>query len=98
MDEAIPYGTVQEVHFYARTLLNQKQTQEAVKVFRMNYDKFPNVFTTNVGLARAYSATGDYKKALQYMKTALPLAPDEGNKTSVTAMIRKLEEGKDVNQ
>jgi tetratricopeptide (TPR) repeat protein len=98
MDEAIPYGTVLEVHFYARTLLNQKQSQEAVKVFKMNYDKFPNVFTTNVGLARAYSATGDYKKALQYMKAALPLAPDEGNKTSVTSMIQKLEAGKDVNQ
>ena len=98
MEEAIPYGTVQEVHFYARTLLNQKQTQEAVKVFKMNYDKFPHVFTTNVGLGRAYSATGDYKKALQYMKAALPLAPDDGNKTSVAAMIQKLEEGKDVNQ
>ncbi len=98
MDEAIPYGTVQDVHFYARTLLNQKQVEEAVKVFKMNYDKFPNVYTTNVGLGRAYSATGDYKKALQYMKAALPLAPDEGNKTSVTAMIKKLEEGKDVNQ
>jgi hypothetical protein len=98
MEEAIPFGTVLEVHFYARTLLNQKQLQEAVKVFKMNYDKFPNVYTTNVGLGRAYSATGDYKKALQYIKAALPLAPDEVNKTSVTAMIQKLEEGKDINQ
>lgn len=97
MEEAIPFGTVTEVHFYARTLLNQKQTADAVKIFKMNYDKFPNVYTTNVGLGRAYSATGDFKKALQYMKAALPLAPDEVNKTSVTAMIKKLEEGKDVN-
>ena len=98
MEEAIPYGTAQEVHFYGRSLLTQKQTQEAVKVFKMNYDKFPNVYTTNVGLGRAYSATGDYTKALQYMKSALPLAPDEVNKTSVMSMIQKLEQGKDVNQ
>jgi tetratricopeptide (TPR) repeat protein len=98
MEEAIPYGTVQEVHFYARTLLNQKQAQEAVKVFKMNYEKFPNVYTTNVGLGRAYSATGDFKKALVYMKAALPLAPDEGNKSNVSAMIKRLEGGKDVNQ
>ena len=65
---------------------------------KMNYDKFPGVYTTNVGLGRAYSATGDFKKALQYMKAALPQAPDELNKNSVTAMIKKLEEGKDVNQ
>ncbi len=97
MDEAIPYGTVQEVHFYARTLLNQKQLKEAVRVFKLNYNKSPNVYTTNVGLGRAYSASGDYKKALQFMKAALPLAPDEGNITNVKAMILKLEEGKDVN-
>ena len=98
MDEAIPFGTVQDVHFYGRTLLNQKQTEEAVRVFKLNYEKFPNVYTTNVGLGRAYSATGDFKKALQYMKAALPLAPDEGNKASVTGMIKKLEEGRDINQ
>ncbi len=98
MEEAIPFGTVQEVHFYARTLLNQKQVQEAVKVFKMNYEKFPNVYTTNVGLGRAYSATGDFKKALVYIKAALRLAPDEGNKSSVSAMIKKLEGGTDINQ
>jgi hypothetical protein len=64
----------------------------------LNYDKFPNVFTTNVGLGRAYSASGDFKKALQYMRAALLSAPDEGNKSNVSAMIKKLEEGKDINQ
>ncbi len=98
MEEAIPFGTVMEVHQYARTLLGQKETQEALKIFKMNYDKYPNIFVTNVGLGRAYSASGDYKKALQYMKAALPQAPDDLNKTSVSAMIKKLEEGKDVNQ
>lgn len=98
MEEAIPFGTVNEVHQYGRTLLRQNQVQEAFKIFKMNYDKFPNVFTTQVGLGRAYSAMGDYKKALQHMKAALPLAPDEGNKSNVSAMIKKLEEGKDVNQ
>lgn len=98
MEEAIPFGTVTEVHFYARTLLTQKDVPEAIKIFKMNYDKFPNVYTTNVGLGRAYSAGGDFKKALQYMKAAFPLASDEVNKNSVNTMIKKLEEGKDINQ
>jgi tetratricopeptide (TPR) repeat protein len=96
MEEAVPMGTMLEVHFYARTLLNMKMPQEALKVFKMNYDKFPNVFTTNVGLGRAYSAVGEYRKALQYMKAALPQSPDETNKGRVENMIKKLEEGKDV--
>ena len=97
MEEAVPMGTMIEVHFYGRTLLNMKLKQDALKVFKMNYDKFPNVFTTNVGLGRAYSSAGEYKKALQYMKAALPQSPDETNKGRVESMIQKLEEGKDVN-
>jgi len=98
MEEATPMGSVAEVHQYGKTLLAMKQIPDAVKVFKANYDKFPNVFTTNVGLARAYSATGDYKRALGYMKTALPQAPDGLNKTNAENMIKKLEEGKDINQ
>jgi uncharacterized protein HemY len=98
MEEAVPFGTMAEVHQYARTLLSQKETQDAFKVFKMNYEKFPNVFMTNVGMGRGYSATGDFKKALQYMKAALPQATDDINKTSVGNMIQKLEEGKDINR
>jgi uncharacterized protein HemY len=97
IEEAIPFGTMAEVHQYARTFLSQKEVQDAFKIFKMNYEKFPDVFTTNVGMGRGYSATGDFKKALQYMKAALLQAPDDLNKTNVTNMIKKLEEGKDIN-
>ena len=97
MQEAIPIGNVTEVHYYGRTLLTMKRNEEALKVFKFNYEKNPNVFTTNVGMARGYSAVGDYKKALTYMKAALPQAPDDLNKTSVEEMIKKLEARQDVN-
>lgn len=97
MQEALPFGTVTDVHYYGRTLLGMKQVDEAFKVWKANYEKFPNEFTTNVGMGRAYSAMGNYKKALGYMKAALPQSPNEFNKTNVESMIKKLEEGKDVN-
>jgi hypothetical protein len=97
MEEAIPMGTVTDVHFYARQLQGMKQLDEAVKVFKANYDKYPNQYITNIGMGRAYSAKGDYKKALTYMEAALKQAPDEGSKNNVQAMIAKLKEGKDVN-
>lgn len=97
MDEAIPMGNMIELHQYGRRLIAMKQPQDALKVFKTNYDKNPNQFTTNVGLGRAYSAVADYKKALIYMQAALAQAPDELNKNSVETMIKKLEEGKDVN-
>ena len=97
MDEAIPMGSMLDVHFYGRTLLNMKQVDEAFKVLKANAEKYPNVFTTNMGMGRAYSAMGNYKKALGYMKAALAQAPSDMNKITVEAMIKKLEEGKDVN-
>ena len=97
MQEAVPLGTVTDVHYYGRTLLGMKQVDEAFKVYKANYEKFPNEFTTNVGMGRAYSAMGNYKKALTYMKAALPQSPNEFNKSNVETMIKKLEEGKDVN-
>jgi tetratricopeptide (TPR) repeat protein len=96
-DEALPMGAIFELHQYARTLLTTKKPKEALDVFLLNYKKNPDVFTTNVGLGRGYSATGDYKKSLSYMKKALQQAPDELNKTSVQTAIRKLENNTDIN-
>jgi len=98
MDEAVPLGNMLDVHYYGRTLLNQNQPKEAFSVFKTNYDKHPEEFTTNVGMARAYSSLADYKKALPYLKKALPKSPDEMNKTRVQEMIAKLEKGEDINK
>jgi hypothetical protein len=98
MLEAIPMGTPIEVHSYGRQLLNQKMTQDAFKIFKMNYDKHPENYYTHVGLGRAYSAMGEYKKALALMKSAIErVGTDAAAKANITAMIEKLEKGQDVN-
>ncbi|HEV2355824.1 MAG TPA: DUF2911 domain-containing protein [Puia sp.] len=97
MKEALPMGTVQEVHQYARQLLGQKRTKEALEAFQGNYDRHPNEFTTNMGLARGYSANGDYKKALDYLRKAQAQAPDKLNKDNIDKLIPIVEQGKDFN-
>jgi len=97
MKDALPMGTVLQIHTYARQLLQQKKSKEAFDVFKINYDKYPNEFTAQVGMARGYSAVGDYKKALAYAQKALPQAPDKGNKDNVEKMIKTLQDGKDIN-
>jgi tetratricopeptide (TPR) repeat protein len=97
MKQALPNASMTEVHQYGRQLLTQKKNKEALEIFKSNYDKNPNQFTTLMGLVRGYSANGDYKNALKYANQALPLAPDTNNKNNVTAMIEKLKQGKDVN-
>jgi len=97
MKEAIPLGKINEIHAYGRQLLQQKRTKEAFDVFQLNYNKFPNQFTTNMGMTRGYSGIGNYKKALEFAQKALPQAPDAFNKTNVEKMITQLKEGKDIN-
>ncbi|MGZ3885073.1 MAG: DUF2911 domain-containing protein [Bacteroidia bacterium] len=97
MRVAMGMGSMMELHQYGRQLLSQKKAKEALEVFQLNAKKNPKQFTTYAGLARGYSAVGDYKTALNNAKAALPLAPNEVNKSSVEDMIRKLEKGTDVN-
>ena len=97
MKKALPTASMFEVHQYGRQLLTQKKSKEALDVFKSNFDKNPNQFTTLMGLVRGYSANGEYKTALKYANQALALAPDTNNKNNVTTMIDKLKQNKDVN-
>ncbi len=92
-----PTATVMQVHMFGRQLINQNKKNEAMKIFQINAEKHPNDFTTLVGLARGYSAIGDYKKAMSYVETALPKAPNDINKKSMESALVKLKEGKDIN-
>jgi hypothetical protein len=96
MKKALPYANMNEIHQYGRQLIGLKKNKEALEVFKMNFQKNPNQFTTLIGLARGYSANADYKNALKYMTQALPLSPVQ-QKAGVEGMIEKLKEGKDVN-
>lgn len=91
-------SNMQELHNYARTLLRNKKPAEALEAFKLNGQRNPNVFTTNMGLMRGYSANGDFKNALRYAKAALPQAPDKVNKDALEKFIPMLEAGKDINQ
>ena len=94
MNTAMENATVLELHSYGRQLLNEKKLPEALAVFQKNYDKNKGAWPTNGGMMRIWSAMGDYKKALEFAKTALAQAPDEQNKKFLEGAIKTLGEGK----
>ncbi|GAB2586924.1 DUF2911 domain-containing protein [Spirosoma areae] len=96
MAEAMPMGNLNELHQYGRSLLAQKRNQEAFAVFKVNYNKNPNQFTTNMGMSRALVAIGKPKDALPYLQAALPQAPNPLNKANVEAMLKAISDGKPV--
>lgn len=98
MKKALPYGNEFEVHQYARQLLAAKKYPEALAIFKMNYDVHPGIYITTGGLARGYSAVGNYTEALKYAQLALPLAPPGAAKAAMEKAIETLKAGKDMNQ
>ena len=101
MDEAIKLdgATVFAIHGYGRQLIGADKDKEALEVFKYNQKKNGNVWPTNYGLARGYSAIGNYKTALKYLKIAKGKVPANasGNIPIIDQNIEKLENGEDIN-
>ena len=78
-------------------LIAAGEADQAVEVFEYNAEKHPDTWPVNYGLARGYSAQGEYRKALRYLRKALENAPNEPNRNAVQQNIEKLENGEDIN-
>ncbi|WP_153801174.1 DUF2911 domain-containing protein [Foetidibacter luteolus] len=94
MNTAMEQASAIELHGYGRQLLAENKLAEALAVFQKNYDKNKGAWPTNMGMMRVYSAMGNYKKALEYAKAALPQAPEAQTKQFLETAIKTLAEGK----
>lgn len=101
MDIAIKEPTAQalQLHAYGRQLIAAGDKDKALEIFLYNHKTNSGAWPTNYGLARGYSAQGDYKKAIKYLKIALTKVPanDTQNPPLIEANIKKLEKGEDIN-
>ncbi len=99
MDQAIalPNALPVEIHQYGRQLQVQGKQAEAMAVFQKNAKRYGDAWPIHVGLARGYSAAGDYQTALTHAEKALTQAPDDLNRNALTAAIATLKAGKDMN-
>ncbi len=97
MEEALPLGTVFQVHGYGRQLIAQGKHDEALEIFKWNAKAHKGTWPVHYGLARGYSALGDNKSTVKHLKIALENAPAQANKDRVAANIAKAEKGEAIN-
>jgi len=99
MNDALKVGSVTQVHQYGRQLITAGKPDRALEVFKLNAEMHPNTWPVNYGLARGYSAVGDYKAALEVLLQAQKEIPagDAVNATAVSANIEKLKRGQNIN-
>jgi len=94
---ALDKGSALQLYFYARQLQGEKKQAEAFSIFRANAKKFPDYWTSHVGLARVYSGQGDFDNALKEMQLALTTAPDN-NKANLQNYVKRLQAKEDINR
>ena len=54
-NKALEKASAQQLYFYGRQLQGEKKQEEAFAIYRSNAKKFPDDWTTHLGLARIYS-------------------------------------------
>ncbi|MEM7583062.1 MAG: DUF2911 domain-containing protein [Acidobacteriota bacterium] len=96
MVKAMDMGNAGQIHNYARQLLGQGKTEQALVAFKKNVAKHPETWFVELGLARAYSAVGDFDNAVKNMKIAHGKAPEQ-QKQYVQGLVEQLQNKVDIN-
>jgi len=95
--KALERGSALQLYFYGRQLQGEKKQEEAFAIFRSNAQKFPDYWTSHLGLARVYSGQGDFDNAVKEVQTALTTAPDS-NKSNLQNYVKRLQSKDDINR
>ena len=70
---------------------------EALAIFRSTAKKFPDFWTSHMGMARVYSAQGDFENAVKEVKLSLTGAPD-ANKANLETYVKRLQAKEYINR
>ncbi len=97
-NEALEKASAQQLYFYGRQLQGEKKQEEAFAIFRSNAKKFPDYWTSHVGMARVYSGQGDFDKAVKEMQSALAGTPDDANRANLEKYMKRLQSKDDINR
>ena len=98
MDEALLIATANQYTAYGRQLITQKRIDKAMGVFKASEKRYGDMYGVNNGLMSGYSAKGDFKNAIKHAEKAMAQAPGEAAKKQIEEYIKKLKDGKDINQ
>lgn len=95
--QALDKASALQLYFYARQLQAQKKQDQAFAIFRSTAKKFPDYWTSHMGLARVYSSQGDFENAVKEVKLSLTGAPDS-NKANLENYVKRLQNKEDINR
>jgi len=96
-NKALNLASPLQLYFYGRQLQTEKKADEAFALYRSNAKKFPDYWTSHMGMARVYSSQGDFDNAVKEVKLSLAGAPDS-NKANLEGYVKRLQAKEDINR
>jgi hypothetical protein len=97
-NHAVEVATAPQLYSYGRRLQSQKQSAEAMEIFKEVDKRFPQGVYADLARARIKSAAGDFAGAASDAKKAQAAAPTDAQKQSIKALIDRLEAKQDINK
>jgi hypothetical protein len=95
--KALDKASALQLYVYGRQLQGEKKQEEALAIYQSTAKKFPDFWTTHLGMARVYSAKGDFDNAVKEAKLSLVGAPD-ANKNALENYVKRLQNKEDINR
>jgi tetratricopeptide (TPR) repeat protein len=95
--QALARATAAQLYAYGRQLQQEGKQDQAFDFYRQAQKKDPNDWLVHDGVARIYSAQGDFDNALKEFKLARDGAPDN-QKIFFESGMKKLEAKQDINK
>jgi len=96
-NQALERATAAQLYGYGRQLQREGKQDQAFDLYRQAQKKDPNDWVAHYGIARIYSAQGDFDSALKEAKLARDGAPDN-QKVFFDPNLKKLEAKQDINK
>ena len=84
--EIMPEYTLNNIGY---DFMRKKQYQEAIKIFKLNVEAYPESFNVYDSLGEAYMENGDKELAIQNYEKSLELNPDNENGKKMLEKLRK---------
>src|SRR5213080_1229936 len=97
-NHALEIANAQQLYSYGRGLQNQKQSAQAMEIFKEVAKRFPKGVYGSLAQARIKSAAGDFAGAANDAKQAQTAAPTDAQKQSIQALITRLDAKQDINK
>ncbi len=95
---ALDKGSALQLYFYGRQLQADKKQEDALAIYRSNAKKFPDYWTSHLGLARVYSSQGDFDNAVKEVKLSLSSGAPDSNKSNLENYVKRLQNKEDINR